>query len=124
MRGVSGWATGVAIVLLGAAAAAAGSYDGTYTGTSMTLSGTTSNGGKGNACLSSATAAAPLTIANGHAQTKWGDGTLDGDVDPSGKLIMRSSLAGRFEGQVDATGAIRGNYEGYCIYALTWRKRG
>ena len=28
-----------------------------------------------------------LTISNGHAQTKWGDGTLSGDVDANGLKI-------------------------------------
>jgi hypothetical protein len=62
--------------------------------------------------------------SNGHAQAKWGQSeTLDGDVGPDGKLVMHSSLSGRFEGQVDASGGINGNYQGYCIYALTWQKR-
>jgi hypothetical protein len=124
MRLAFGWVAGMAIVMLGAAGAAAGPYDGTYAGTLMTFTGTSTSSGKGNACTTPAAAPGPLTIANGHAQTRWANGTLEGDVDPSGKLIMRSSMAGRFEGQVDTTGAVRGNYEGYCIYALTWRKRG
>ncbi len=115
-------AASVATIILATTANAAGTYDGTYAGTSLTLTGTTSGSGKGNACGTNATVPAPLTIANGHAQTKWGDGTLVGDVDPSGKLIMHSNLAGRFEGQIDPSGTLRGNFQGYCIFALTWRR--
>jgi hypothetical protein len=103
-------------------AVAAGPYDGTYIGTSLTLSGTTTNSGKGAACQTTATAPAPLTIVNGHAQTKWAEGTLQGDVDAGGKLVMHSNPAGRFEGQV-GNGVVKGNYQGYCIFALAWQKR-
>jgi hypothetical protein len=72
-----------AAVAFAAAADAAGPYDGIYAGTSLSLSGT-STGGKGNACTTNAIAPAPLTITSGHAQTKWGTGTLQGDVgDPT-----------------------------------------
>jgi hypothetical protein len=37
---------------------------------------------------------------------------------------MHSNLAGRFEGQIDASGAIKGNYQGVCIFALAWQRRG
>ena len=105
-------------------AIAAGLFDGTYIGTSLTLTGTSSGGGgKALACQTTAAAPGPLTISNGHAQTKWGDGVLNGDVDPSGKLIMHSGLAGRFEGQV-ANGTVKGSYQGYCIFALAWQRRG
>jgi hypothetical protein len=109
-------------VLVAVSAVAAGPYDGTYVGTSMSLTGTTGNSGKGAGCQTAATAPGPLTIVNGHAQTKWGDGLLEGDVDAGGKLVMHSHLAGRFEGQV-SNGAVRGNYQGYCIFALAWQKR-
>jgi len=104
------------------AAAAAAGYDGTYVGTSAKLSGTSTGSGKGNACTQFA-APAPLTISGGHAQTKWGDGTLQGDVGPDGKLIMHSNLSGRFEGQIDAAGSLKGYYQGYCIYDLAWQRR-
>jgi len=122
MRFALGLAVGMAIVAL-AATAQAGPYDGTYMGTSLSLSGT-STGGKGNVCTTTATAPAPLMIANGHAQTKWGTGTLQGDVGPDGKLIMHSELAGRFEGQIDASGAVRGYYQGTCVFNLAWQRRG
>jgi hypothetical protein len=109
-------------VLMATSAVAAGPYDGTYVGTSMTLSGTSTSSGKGAACQTTAAAPAPLTIANGHAQTKWGDSTLQGDVDAGGKLVMHSNLAGRFEGQI-SNGVVKGNYQGYCIFALAWQKR-
>ena len=114
-------AEGIVTIILATAASAAG-YDGTYVGTSANYLGT-SRSGKGNAC-GPMKAPYPLTISNGHAQAKWGESeTLDGDVGPDGKLVMHSSMSGRFEGQVAASGAITGNYQGYCIYALTWQKR-
>jgi len=118
MRFAKALAAAFSIIVLAASASAA-SYDGTYIGTSATFTGT-SSGGKGNVC-SQVAAPAPLTIANGHAQTKWGDGTLTGDVDAGGKLIMHSTAAGRFEGQIDAGGVLKGYYQGYCIYTLSWR---
>jgi hypothetical protein len=123
MRLMTGLAAVIVVAALVPAGRAAGPYDGTYAGTSLTFTGTTS-GGKGNVCTTSATAPGPMTISNGHAQTKWADGTLQGDVGPDGKLIMHSTSSGRFEGQVTASGAIKGNYEGYCIFALAWQKRG
>jgi len=106
------------------AAGAAGPFDGTYIGTSLTFTGTSSGGGgKALACQTTATAPGPLTISNGHAQTKWANGMLDGEVDPSGKLIMHSSTAGRFEGQV-ANGTVKGYFQGYCIFTLAWQRRG
>jgi hypothetical protein len=109
--------------LLGVTADAASPYDGTYVGTSLAFTGTT-NSGKGNVCTTTATAPAPLTIANGHAQTKWGTSALEGEVDASGKLVMHSTLTGRFEGQIDATGVLKGNFQGNCIFALAWKRRG
>src|SRR5262249_6198386 len=105
------------------AAGAAGSYDGNYVSTSMVLTGN-SSGGKGNVCTTTGTAPAPLTIANGHAQTKWANGTLQGDVGPDGKLIMHAENSGRFEGQIDASGVLKGYYQGYCIFNLAWQRRG
>jgi hypothetical protein len=71
-----------------------------------------------------ARAPSPLVITNGHAQTHWGDGTLQGDVEANGHLIMRSTAAGRFEGQISADGTATGNYEGYCVFALAWKRHG
>ena len=124
MRYATYLTVGIAALVAAATADAAGPYDGTYVGTSLALKGTTSSGGKGNACQTAATTPAPLTISNGHAQTKWANGTMEGDVGPSGALVMHSALSGRFEGQIDASGAVKGNYEGYCIYALSWQRRG
>jgi hypothetical protein len=112
---------GAIIFFLATASGYAASYDGTYVGTAAALLGNTGSG-KGNSCVP-VSAPAPLTISGGHAQVKWGDGALTGDVDGNGKLILHSNLAGRFEGQVDAGGSIKGNYQGYCIYSLTWQRR-
>jgi hypothetical protein len=103
------------------AANAASPFDGTYVGVSATLSGTTT-GGRSNSCVQ-VTAPPPVTVANGHAEGKWGDQTLQGDVGGDGKLVMHGNLNGRFEGQIDASGALKGNYAGYCIYGLVWRRR-
>jgi hypothetical protein len=113
----------VAAVATASASGAAGSYDGTYVGTSFLLTGNISSG-KGNACGTAATVPAPLTIANGHAQTKWANGTLQGDVGPDGKLIMHAENSGRFEGQIDASGTLKGCYQGYCVFNLAWQRRG
>jgi hypothetical protein len=121
MRHTGAVAGGIATIVLAGVAYGA-DYDGTYVGVSAAFTGTTS-GGKGNTC-SPMTAPHPLTISGGHAQAKWGDGMLTGDVDANGKLVMHSSLSGRFEGQIDASGALKGNYAGYCIYSLSWQRRG
>ncbi|HVH82110.1 MAG TPA: hypothetical protein VM782_22120 [Stellaceae bacterium] len=117
-------AVAIAAVSFVGAAGAAGPYDGTYVGTSLKMSGTSSSSRGANACNTNATAPAPLTITNSHAQTKWGNGTLEGDVAPGGKLVMHSELSGRFEGQIDASGAVRGYFQGYCIFDLAWQRRG
>src|SRR4051812_20743130 len=42
-------------------------------------------------------APSPLTIANGRIQGKWGDGTFDGQVNPDGKVRMKTQpFAGLF----------------------------
>jgi hypothetical protein len=124
MRMLGGLTAATVTIALAIIASAANPYDGTYVGTSLTLTGTTAGSGRGEACTTSATAPAPLTISNGHAQTKWGNGTLEGDVGADGKLIMHSNLAGRFEGQIDGSGTLKGSYQGYCIFALSWKRRG
>ena len=123
MRLAIGLATAIVLLAWGSAVGAANSYDGSYVGTSANFTGTTSSKGKAESCVQFK-APYPLTIANGHAQTKWGDGAMQGDVGPDGKLVMHSSLAGRFDGQIDASGALKGNFEGYCVYALTWQRKG
>ena len=123
MRLVACAAVLVSVGLGVSSAGAAGPYDGTYAGTSLKMSGTAGSSRGSNACTTNATVPAPLTITNGHAQTKWSNGTLEGDVAPGGKLIMHSELSGRFEGQIDASGAIRGYYQGYCIFDLAWQRR-
>jgi ubiquinone/menaquinone biosynthesis C-methylase UbiE len=40
-----------------------------------------------------------------------------------GKLVMHSTPAGRFEGQIDASGTLKGYYQGYYIYTLAWQRR-
>jgi hypothetical protein len=44
-------------------------------------------------------------------------------VGPDGKLIMHSELSGRFEGQIDASGVLKGYYQGTCIFDLAWQRR-
>jgi hypothetical protein len=123
MRLITRLAVCLAAVAAASASGVAASYDGTYVGTSMVMTGNTGSG-KGNSCGTAGTLPAPLTIANGHAQTKWGTSTLQGDVGPGGKLVMHSDLSGRFEGQIDASGALKGYYQGYCIFNLAWQRRG
>jgi hypothetical protein len=110
------------IVLALTTAAGADTYDGSYVGTSATFTGTTGTSGRSNACIQVA-APAPLTIANGHAVTQWTGAAMEGDVTPQGKLVMHSNANGRFEGQIDGSGALKGNYAGYCIYSLSWQRR-
>lgn len=123
MRLITGLIMCAMVMAAATAPSVAGSYDGTYVGASMVLTGNI-NSGKGNACTTTVTAPAPLTIANGHAQTKWANGTLQGDVSPDGKLIMHAENSGRFEGQIDASGVLKGYYQGYCVFNLTWQRRG
>jgi len=115
-------AVGLAVAAFAQAAAAATPYDGSYVGTASVDGGSTNGSARNHACVPFA-APAPLTIANGHAETLWAGGPMQGDVNPQGHLVMHSSLAGRFEGQVDAGGTLKGVYQGACIYTLTWQRR-
>jgi hypothetical protein len=106
---------------IAARAQATAAFDGSYSGVSAALSG--AMGSASRSCPNFA-APAPLTIASGHARVKWGDDTLQGDVTPQGALTMRlGSGGGRLDGQIDAQGALRGSYSGYCAYALVWQRR-
>jgi len=121
MRRASVWGLGLVATVLIAAAADAAGYDGTYGGTSAVL---IPGSRKNNACTEFK-APAPLTISNGHVQGKWGSSQeFDGTVDGSGKVVMHSSVSGRFDGQIDASGTLKGSYSGGCDYTLTWQRRG
>jgi hypothetical protein len=104
-------------------AQSANAFDGTYAGVSRQLVIDTTphhqcppGGGIG-----------PLTISNGSAQTRWGDGTLQGQVTPQGQLTMRATNAAHFDGQVDGRGAVKGRTLNgvafYCGYEVTWQKK-
>lgn len=99
-----------------------GPYDGTYAGVALTSTGTAGNS-DGIGCVATAAAPAPLTIAKGHAQTKWGTGTLQGDVGSGGRLVMHSEAPGRFEGQIDASGTLVGYYQSACAFDLAWQRQ-
>jgi hypothetical protein len=122
MRTAQGLGAGIAALFVAVAADAAGPYDGAYVGTSATFNGTQS-GREGRSCPKFP-APGPLTITNGHAQTKWGDGMLEGDVTPQGALVMHSALSAKFEGQIDAKGSLTGGFLGICQYNLAWQRKG
>jgi hypothetical protein len=104
-------------------AQSATAFDGTYAGVSRQLVLDTTphhqcppGGGIG-----------PLTIASGSAQTRWGDGMLQGQVTPQGQLTMRATNAAHFDGQVDSRGLVKGRTlngsQYFCGYDVTWQKK-
>lgn len=106
-------------------------FDGTYVGVSAENNsrGNTLAGGRerpqgyaGARGCRTFRAPARLTIANGLAQTQWGDYTLRGSPTPQGGLTMTTGYGQKFEGQIDSQHVINGRLVGYCIYTLTWRK--
>jgi hypothetical protein len=111
--------------------------DGTYVGVSAenNSSGNTLAGGRartqGYAGARSCTtfrAPARLTITNGRARVRWGDRTLEGQVEgqvtPQGVLTMSTGYGQRFDGRIDDQHVVKGQVVGYCAYTLTWRKQG
>jgi len=96
-------------------------FDGKYAGVSREVSKNPS-ARRANNCPQSGVPG-PLTIANGVAQ--WGGGTSwEGTVSPSGVIVMRAPNGGRFDGQIDAQGAITGQIGGWgCTGTFVWRKQ-
>ncbi len=113
-------ASAMAFALSGEASAQSASFDGTYVGVSASFRGAMT--GSGHGCPNFP-APAPLTIAGGHAQVKWSESTLQGDVTPQGALVMRAPSAGQMSGQINAQGRLTGSYTGFCAYDLAWQRR-
>jgi hypothetical protein len=36
---------------------------------------------------------------------------------------LHFELSGRFEGQIDASGSLKGYYQGTCVFELAWQRR-
>jgi len=65
----------------------------------------------------------PLTITKGVARWSGGEG-WEGTVSPEGGLMMRAPNGGRFDGQIDGQGTIRGQIGGWgCTGTFVWRKQ-
>ncbi len=96
-------------------------FDGKYAGVSRDVSKNPS-AHRANNCPQSGVPG-PLTIANGVA--RWGGGaSWEGTVSPSGVIVMRAPNGGRFDGQIDAQGAITGHIGGWgCTGTFVWRKQ-
>jgi hypothetical protein len=102
------------------AQAQAGS-DGTYAGVSATFSGTMGTNPNPRSCPQSFVPA-PLSISGGRAQSRWNQQPLEGEVTPQGALTLRGASTGRLDAQIDAQGAVRGTYNGFCSYTVVWQK--
>jgi hypothetical protein len=96
-------------------------FDGKYAGVSRDVSKNPS-AHRTNNCPQSGVPG-PLKIANGVA--RWGGGaSWEGTVSPSGVIVMRAPNGGRFDGQIDAKGAITGQIGGWgCTGTFVWRKQ-
>jgi hypothetical protein len=76
---------------------------------------------------------APLMIAKGSARVAWGNGTMEGPVNPNGVLTMQATNGAHFDGQIDSRGVIKGRTGNFvmtrargvtgCGYDLTWQKQ-
>src|SRR5215469_1350845 len=108
-------------------------FDGTYIGVSAENNSRGNNLGVGRAhptgyagsrSCADFRAPARLTITNRHAQVKWGDYTLEGQVTPQGALTMSTGYGQRFDGRIDDQHLVKGQVVGYCAYNLTWQKQG
>ena len=83
-----------------AAAQGTNKFDGTYVGVSAANLGSMQRGSTSAGCRTF-NVPSPLTIANGHVQGGWGDGTFDGQVNPDGTVRMKTQpFAGLFEGRI------------------------
>jgi hypothetical protein len=98
-------------------------YDGTYVGVSVVnnSAGNTWTSGWSQPCV--AEPAPTLTISHGVAQFPWQGYTLQGNVTPSGALMMTSSFGQVLEGSINNQYQITGQVTGYCSYDLTWQKQ-
>jgi len=77
-----------------------------------------------------------LTISNGVASGKWGDGTIEGLVTPQGVLTMRATNTNHVDGQIDTQGRINAGMDNFfqggemghfgvlygCRHELVWQK--
>jgi len=96
-------------------------FDGKYAGVSREVSKNPS-AHRANNCPQGGVPA-PMTIANGVARWRGGD-SWEGTVSPSGVIVMRAPNGGRFDGQIDAQGAITGQIGGWgCTGTFVWRKQ-
>jgi hypothetical protein len=96
-------------------------FDGTYLGVSRTLEEEWERGRTwARWCNNLPGVPVPLTIVNGIA--RGGNIVGEGSVNQQGVLVMRSSSGGRFEGQIDPQGAVRGRRTGNCSYQFVWQK--
>jgi hypothetical protein len=98
-------------------------FDGTYAGVSATFTGAMGSNANPRSCPQSFVPA-PLSISGGRAQSRWNQQPVEGAVTPQGALTMHiASGGGRFDGQIDPQGAVRGTYNGFCSYTVVWQKR-
>ena len=98
-------------------------YDGTYAGVSVVNNsqGNTWSSGGSQPCVQEP--APTLTIAHGRAEFPWQGYTLNGNVTPSGYMMMTSSFGQVFEGSINSQYQITGQVTGYCTYDLTFQKQ-
>jgi len=96
-------------------------FDGKYAGVSREVSKNPS-AHRANNCPQSGVPGR-LTITNGVARWPAGEG-WEGSVSPQGILTMRAPNGGRFEGQIDGQGIIKGQIGGWgCTGTFVWRKQ-
>lgn len=96
------------------------SFDGTYVGVSAQFLGNMRGGARG---CPQFRAPAPISISNGHAQGRWGEAALQGDVTPQGGLTMRTGDGRVMTGQIDGQFVLRGQMTALCSYNLMWQRR-
>jgi hypothetical protein len=98
-------------------------YDGRYAGVSAVSNsaGNTWSSGGSRPCV---TEPAPtMTVSHGRARFPWQGFTLNGNVTPSGHLMMTSTFGQVFEGSINSQYQISGQVTGYCTYDLTFQKQ-
>ena len=104
----------------GAKAQGTNQFDGAYVGVSANNLGGM-QGGSTSRCPTF-NAPAPLTISNGQAKSRWGNGSFDGQVGPDGSVRLKAENGGVFTGRI-ANQTITGRMQSACNYDLSWRKR-
>jgi hypothetical protein len=60
-----------------------------------------------------------LTIVNGLVR----HGQFEGSVSQQGVVLARSPSAGRFDGQIDSHGTLRGRITSICSFQLVWQQK-